>query len=240
MGDLTLDQIKEIGFTILTHTVEVLAALAIPYMLDFGTLLGSMRHSGYIPWDDDIDISIAPNSVQPFIELGPALLPDYLAISPNKTRACAFKVSDTRYQALAKGLTPGETSIEHPAVDIFTLGQYHRFASLLPTRTMARVATARPSATARSMGYRRINRPFRAAALSTVAVVPKAAFDTYARFVDWVATSVGIPCPVGRDLGMVLVLVSGLSICVTRQFSPCATLHSRSAVSPARMTPMRI
>lgn len=42
----------------LIYIDNVCNLLGIPYILDGGTVLGAVRHGGFIPWDDDVDISI--------------------------------------------------------------------------------------------------------------------------------------------------------------------------------------
>lgn len=55
----------------------------IPYVLDAGTLLGSVRHGGFIPWDDDLDVAMMRKDYDRFIKIAKAELPkDVLLVSP--------------------------------------------------------------------------------------------------------------------------------------------------------------
>lgn len=53
---LTIEEQQKISYSILCDVADFCEAHSIKYYLACGTLLGAIRHEGFIPWDDDVDI----------------------------------------------------------------------------------------------------------------------------------------------------------------------------------------
>ena len=54
--ELTIKETQAISLEILHTIAEICESQQLRYALIYGTLIGAVRHHGYIPWDDDVDI----------------------------------------------------------------------------------------------------------------------------------------------------------------------------------------
>ena len=65
----TLQHIKDVELLILKDFIEICDENNLDYFLFFGTEIGAVRHQGFIPWDDDIDIAMFRDEYEKLLEI---------------------------------------------------------------------------------------------------------------------------------------------------------------------------
>ncbi len=87
---LTLEERKSIQLEMLKEIDAFCRANDIKYSLAFGTLLGAIRHKGFIPWDDDVDIMMPLPELLRFKEIFKSSNIEYHDVDNNKYHSFPF------------------------------------------------------------------------------------------------------------------------------------------------------
>ncbi|MCD7860201.1 MAG: LicD family protein [Firmicutes bacterium] len=68
MDELSLQQVQQGSLLVLKKIIEICGQEQLRFSLMYGTLIGAVRHQGFIPWDDDIDIMMPRPDYERFVQ----------------------------------------------------------------------------------------------------------------------------------------------------------------------------
>ena len=75
-----LERVHQANLEILKAVKTICDRHGITYLIDSGTLLGAVRHKGFIPWDDDVDLCFRREEFEHFIDVARAELPENMQL----------------------------------------------------------------------------------------------------------------------------------------------------------------
>ena len=129
MDDLT--RVHQVNLQMLKEIDRICRKHRLNYVLDAGTLIGAVRHRGFVPWDDDADVAMTRKNFDAFLKAAPRELPPEMElVKPDEyhggkgfydfTPRIIYKNSSTHKKDDPE-MAFYEGKINHLWVDIFVL-----------------------------------------------------------------------------------------------------------------------
>lgn len=122
-----LDKIKKIELNLLQEFIGVCSKLNLKYYVLGGTMLGTVRHHGFIPWDDDIDVALPREDYVIFCKKCQKFLPNHIFLQTRDTDpeyiAGFAKLRDSNTTFIETSIK--DRNINHGIyIDVFPLDRY--------------------------------------------------------------------------------------------------------------------
>lgn len=92
MIDNNNEKLKQVELNMLKEIDHICQNNNIKYFLMYGSLIGAVRHNGFIPWDDDIDIMMTRDNYNKFIKISQNLLPQSMFLQNVYSEHDLFRV----------------------------------------------------------------------------------------------------------------------------------------------------
>lgn len=120
-------RLKEIQLEMLDFFISVCEKENLQYYLFYGSVLGAVRHNGFIPWDDDIDVGLPRKDYEKYIKVSSKYLPEYYFLQNIYTEKNFLgnysKIRDTRTTFIEKPCK--DIEMNHGVyIDVFPLDGY--------------------------------------------------------------------------------------------------------------------
>ena len=75
-----MDLLHQVDLNIVKEVIAICEKHGFTYFMLGGTMLGAVRHKGFIPWDDDIDLGIPREDYENFLKVAPKELSSHLKV----------------------------------------------------------------------------------------------------------------------------------------------------------------
>lgn len=119
-----IDLLHEADLEIVKEVVRICDENGLMYYMLGGTMLGAIRHKGFIPWDDDIDLGLPRKDYEKFLEIAPKLMPNHLKLVNYKTdpdyHYYITRILDTETKVIENRFA-SEGKYTNVSIDIFPL-----------------------------------------------------------------------------------------------------------------------
>lgn len=125
-----LKKAKKIMIDILLELDRICKKENIKYWITDGTLLGAVRHEGFIPWDDDIDVCMLSEDYEKFLKIAKKNLNLNIFLDNKETDKYAYfdysRLRDRNSKFIQKSHTHTELFHQGIFVDIFVMDSFDR------------------------------------------------------------------------------------------------------------------